>query len=102
MEEPSASTPEPTPPTNNPVFCSFCGKNAKQVAGIVSAPGVCICTECIVQCCDDLSAYMGVPPAELYPRMKHAQEERRKEYLRAMVRDFDRQAGGPVAVGPPR
>ena len=37
------------------LFCSFCGKNQKEVAKLIAGPNVYICNEC-VQLCSEIIA----------------------------------------------
>jgi len=36
--------------TNDQFFCSFCGKNQKEVQKLIAGPSVYICDECIKLC----------------------------------------------------
>ncbi|MBW2364544.1 MAG: ATP-dependent Clp protease ATP-binding subunit ClpX, partial [Deltaproteobacteria bacterium] len=36
--------------TNDNLFCSFCGKNQKEVMKLIAGPAVYICNECIQLC----------------------------------------------------
>lgn len=36
--------------TNDKLFCSFCGKNQKEVKKLIAGPAVYICDECIQLC----------------------------------------------------
>ncbi|MCK5508752.1 MAG: ATP-dependent Clp protease ATP-binding subunit ClpX, partial [Desulfobacterales bacterium] len=36
--------------TNDNLFCSFCGKNQKEVTKLIAGPAVYICDECIQLC----------------------------------------------------
>ena len=37
---------------NEQFFCSFCGKNQKEVKKLIAGPSVYICNECIKLCSD--------------------------------------------------
>ena len=36
--------------SSDPLCCSFCGKNQKQVKKLIAGPGIFICDECVVLC----------------------------------------------------
>ena len=41
-----------TPDSNNPLFCSFCGKSQHEVKKLIAGPTVYICDECVELCMD--------------------------------------------------
>lgn len=42
--------------------CSFCGKIHAQVAKLIAGPGIMICDECVIVCCEILAKEMPTWP----------------------------------------
>ena len=55
--------------TNDNLFCSFCGKNQKEVNKLIAGPAVYICDECIQLC------------SEIILEEKEQEEEKHEKYL---------------------
>ena len=44
------------------LFCSFCGKNQKEVTKLIAGPSVYICDECVQLCNEIMAKESGPPP----------------------------------------
>lgn len=95
------SAPVEAAPVNNPVFCSFCGKNQEQVLALVSGPAVLICTECLEFAVDTLATQFGIPSEALYGYLKGRRMAGVEAYLERMAAAVTAM-GGPVVIGPPK
>lgn len=67
-----AARPTPAPekqPTDETLYCSFCGKSQHDVKKLIAGPSSFICNECVALCEDivedsELERYLKTPPAE--------------------------------------
>ena len=51
--------------SKNSCCCSFCGKLSTQVAKLIAGPGVYICDECVIICCEILAKELPEWPKHL-------------------------------------
>jgi ATP-dependent protease Clp ATPase subunit len=51
--------------SKNPCCCSFCGKDHTDVAKLIAGPGVYICDECVIVCCEILAKELHEWPKHL-------------------------------------
>ena len=84
---------------NNPVFCSFCGRNQRQVRAIVSGPATYICNACWGHAAEVMGGALGVPPAQLYAFFENERTTAIKSHLERMAADVQA-TGGPVVIDP--
>lgn len=88
--DPAAPPRETEPaPVNNPVFCSFCGKDQRQVAAIVSGRLVYICTECLETAFDTLAEQYGIPASDVYAHIRRRRMEAAAADLEQLVRSLE-------------
>ena len=50
--------------TEQPIRCSFCGKREGAASRLITAPGVCICSDCVAACSDLLREEIELEQAE--------------------------------------
>jgi ATP-dependent protease Clp ATPase subunit len=76
-------------PENNPIFCSFCGKNQREVQHLVQGRAVYICNECWEVAADVMAKTIGVEPSLVYVTIKKRRLDQAELFVRramAMVR----------------
>lgn len=57
------------------MFCSFCGRESRQVAKLISGPGVYICDRCVSQCVAILEDRRGPEIPPLRDRADYSDDE---------------------------
>lgn len=85
---------------NDPVFCSFCGKNRQEVRALVSGPCVFLCSECWEGAADVFATYMKVEPAAVYEVLKKEREAARERFIERLRETVQAAPGDVVSVGP--
>lgn len=71
---------------NDPIFCSFCGKNRMEVSHLVGEEGrTMICSECWEQATEALATAVGCEPTMAYAVIKKARLDQAELYLRRQM-----------------
>lgn len=70
---------------NDPIFCSFCGKNRREVRALVAGRGVFICSECLELAVDVLAAELRIPAVDVYAHIRADREDAHRKWLARMA-----------------
>lgn len=72
--------------SNDSIFCSFCGKNRREVRGLVASDRkVVICSECWEVATDQFASMAGCDPTVAYAVIKKDRLDQRELHLRRQM-----------------
>ena len=70
---------------NDPIFCSFCGKNRREVRGLIAGPKVYLCSECWELATDAFAEMAKCDPTVAYAVIKKERLDQQELFLRRQI-----------------